>query len=283
MPAPHPVCLAADDYGYRPGVSRAIAALAAAGRITATGALVTFPDWDRAGREVAGLREHADVGLHLDLVEGRPLGRLPRLAPDGRFPGLAKLTAQAFAGRLDGREIADETRRQIDRFVAIAGAPPDFLDGHRHAHVLPRVRDAVLAALEASGLGGLPVRDPADRPSRILRRRAAGKALVIAAIGAGFAGLLRKRGFRSNDGFAGIYGLAPTPELPALFRAFLTAPGPRHVVMCHPGEPGEGEGADPIGPARAAEFAFLRSDAFAKALDAVAVRLVRFRDLVGAQ
>jgi predicted glycoside hydrolase/deacetylase ChbG (UPF0249 family) len=284
MPAPQPVCLAADDYGYRPGVSRAIRELARAGRITATGALVTFTDWERAGREVAALREHADVGLHLDLVEGRPLGRLSRLAPDGRFPGLGTLAARALAGRLDAGEIADETRRQIDRFVAVAGVAPDFLDGHRHAHALPAVRDAVLGALEASGLGGLPVRDPGDRIARILaRRRGAAKAAVIAGLARGFKPRLAARGFRSNDGFAGVYDLEPSPDLPALYRAFLAAPGPRHLVMCHPGELADDEEPDPIGPARVAEFEFLRSDAFPEALDAAAVRLVRFSDLVGAQ
>jgi predicted glycoside hydrolase/deacetylase ChbG (UPF0249 family) len=264
MPVPHPVCLAADDYGYRPGVSRAILRLAAAGRITATGALVTFPDWERAGREVAELREHADVGLHLDLVEGRALGTLPRLAPDGRFPGLAKLAAQALTGRLGHGEIVDETRRQIDRFAAVAGGPPDFLDGHRHGHALAKVRD------------------PGDGLERIFaRRRGAAKAVVIAALARGFAALLARRGFRRNEGFAGVYGLEPSPDLPSLYGAFLSRPGPHHLVMCHPGEPG-GE-ADPIGPARAAELAFLGGEGLPAALEAAGARLVRFRDLVGAQ
>jgi predicted glycoside hydrolase/deacetylase ChbG (UPF0249 family) len=234
---PAPVLLCADDYALAPGVSRAIEELAEHGRLSATSALVTTPDWPEHGKNVAALRAHIAVGLHIDLTLGPARGASRTLAPDGTFPRIGKLIRRALAGTVKPDDVQAEVLRQIERFVAIAGRLPDFVDGHQHAHALPNIRAGVLAALsEAFPSGGILVRDPSDRASRILARKAAvGKSLLIASLSSGFGAAARERGFLTNDGFSGVSPFARTTPFSEELARFFAEPGPRHLVMCHPG------------------------------------------------
>lgn len=144
--------LCADDYGMTEAVSRGLLEVASAGRISAASAMASLPDWRRAARDWAAARPAADLGLHVTLTVGAPLGPMPRLAPGGEFPGLGTLAAAALSRRLPRDEIEAEIGRQIDAFCDATGAAPTHVDGHQHVHVLPGVRAALFAALAARGL-----------------------------------------------------------------------------------------------------------------------------------
>lgn len=275
--------LCADDYGYRPGVSAAICRLAEQGRLSATSALVTFPDWQRARREIGALSKRIDVGLHFNLVEGAPLGRLPRLAPSGRFPTIGELSKMAVFGRIEADEVRDEAMRQIEAFERACGRLPDFIDGHQHAHGLPGIA-AVIAEL-AGRLGKnrpILLRDPSERAHRIVRRRvSAPKALAIAALTRRLKVHARKSNLSMNEGFSGVYDFSPQVDLHAVFRSFLTHAGRRPLIMCHPGDEEPAPSfPDPISPARAKEAEFFASDAFGALLSQRGVRLARFTEMV---
>ncbi len=276
------VALCADDYGYRPGVSATIRALVRAERLTATSALVTFPDWAAASAHVAELREKADVGLHLNLVEGPPLGAMPITAGMGQMPTIGALVRRALLGSIDAAEIRGETLRQIEAFERATGRLPDFLDGHQHAHALPGVRDAVLSALtEVDPQRLIVVRDPSDQWQRILRRGVAvPKALAIAALASGFASLLRRTARAHNDGFSGVYDFGLDGDFDGAFRRFIAAPGTRHLVVCHPGMPEDAATVDPIAGARQREARYLAKDSFLETCAQAKVELVRFTTLV---
>lgn len=276
------ITLCADDYGYRPGVSAAIRDLARRHRLTATSALVNFPDWPEAAAHVRVLREDADVGLHLNLVEGPPLGAMPELAPNGQLPGIGALARRALLARLPADEIRQEIRRQFEAFRSFAGVLPDFVDGHQHAHALSGIGQILLEVLsEIAPAGAIPVRDPADRLTRIVMRSiGAPKALAVALLTRGFGRRAYGRGVPINDGFSGFYDFSPAADLEAHFRAFLTRCGPRHLIMCHPGRE-DTTAIDPIAPARQREFDFLGSDAFPRLLARADASLIRFRPLVG--
>lgn len=231
------VILCADDFAIAPGVNTGIEELAAAGRLSATSAIVTLPRWPSDAPRLASLADRIAIGLHINLTLGAPLGAMPRLAPAGRLPPLSLLTRMAMLGRVDPREIAAEVDRQIDSFRRHTGREPDFLDGHQHTHALPRVRDGVLAALAAAFPGAKPlIRDPSDRHQRILARHAAtGKSLLISLLAAGFGARLRKVGFPTNDGFSGVSPFDRHRPFADELKRFLSHPGSRHLVMCHPG------------------------------------------------
>jgi hypothetical protein len=255
--------LCADDFALTTKVSAGILVLLAEGRISATGAMTNRPAWPMMARELAAFGDAADLGVHLSLTCGAPLGSMPLLAPTGLLPPLQQIARAALASAKVRAEIAAEVERQLDVFEQAAGRRPDFIDGHQHVHALPGVRAAVLPVL-ARRYGGSPVyvRDPADSPRAILiRGGATTKALAVAGLAAGFGRAARAAGLRVNQGFAGFSDFDPAASGEAMFSAFVTAPGRRHLVMCHPGEAGDDEliGLDPVIASRPAELTALRA------------------------
>ena len=122
--------LCADDYGMTEAVSRGLLEAAAAARISAASAMASLPDWGRAARDWKAARPAVDLGLHVTLTVGAPLGAMPRLAPGGEFPALGTLAAAAVARRLPVDEIEAEIGRQIDAFCDALGEAPTHVDGH---------------------------------------------------------------------------------------------------------------------------------------------------------
>lgn len=257
------VVLCADDYGINSGVSRAVVELAEAGRISATSAITASAAWPRAAPALASLRGRIGVGLHVTLTGLAPLGSMPGFAPAGRFPTVGRVISAALAGLLPLDEIAAEIGRQLSAFEDTMGRPPDFVDGHQHVHALPEIRRVLIEALARRGLLDVWLRDPFDTPGAILVRGvAARKALTVAALALGFGRRARRTGFATNRGFSGFSPFDPGRDVGADFTRFLAAPGPAHLVMCHPGHVAPGETLDGVVETRQAEFDYLMSDAF---------------------
>lgn len=262
--------LCADDFALSPAVSRGILEVLEAGRITATSVMTTRPSWPKGAAGLRGYAGRADIGLHVDLTLGTPLGAMPAFAPGGSLPDIYGVVGLARKGMLPEREVRDEIARQIDAFAEYFGTWPDFVDGHQHVQILPQVRTWLLDALDHRGLAGkVWLRDSADRPSRILRRGVEPtKALAIAFLARGFAREARSRGYWTNEGFAGFSRFDPARDYGVDFGRYLKAPGGRHLVMCHPGycDP-ELASVDDVTLTREHERAFLLSDEFPRVLD----------------
>jgi chitin disaccharide deacetylase len=274
-------CLCADDFALSPGVSRGILEALHAGRLSATGAMTTRPSWPNGARELRHYKDKADVGLHLDLTLGPPLGSMPAFAPSGRFPKISEVLKAALKRELPALEIRQEISRQLDAFCDHFGAAPAFIDGHQHIQILPQVRKELFACLEARGLSGkVWLRDSSDHFSRILRRRSeVKKSLVVAWLASGFATEAGARGFIINKGFSGFSAFDPKRDYALDFGRYLRAPGKRHLIMCHPGYCDEElVAADAATHSRERELSFLLSSAFPKMLDRNGARLARFSD-----
>lgn len=276
-PPDRPLVLCADDYGLAPGVSDGIAELITQGRLSATSVMVVGPDFARAAGALAGLRSHAGIGLHLTLTDRTPLGSMPRLAPGGAFPPLGALMRRAFSLQLDRAEIRAEFARQIDRFEAVTGFAPDFVDGHQHVHLLPVVRSALfdLFANARIAAGRTWLRDCAEPVARIRARGVAvSKSIVIAALARGLGARARSLGIATNQGFAGIYDFGAEPPFRHQMQAFLRTSGPAPLVMVHPGHIDPTLRAlDPVVDARAREWTYLASPDFPTDLAAAGLRL----------
>ena len=253
-PAARRVVLCADDFGMEPSVNAGILRLAAAGRVTAVTCMVHMPAWVEGARALPGLAGRADAGLHLDLGT--------RSAAE-----LLALAARGALGLVDEARVADRIAAQLDRFEAVLGAPPAFVDGHHHVHQLRPVRNALLGVLRAR-YGDRP---PYVRNVVPLRPRGA-KAAVVAGLGARTL-LLRLEAERipHNPDFAGVYDLSARSDFPGLLRGWIGDLADGGLVMCHPGLPGEG----PAAAARGAELRHLESDRFAADCAASGVRLIR--------
>lgn len=269
--------LCADDFALSPAVTAGILEALAAGRLSATCAMTTQKGWVEAARAFRALSPDADLGLHFNLTLGSPLGDMPRFAPS-RFPAMNAIVPAAWRGALPLDEIRDELRRQLDAFERAHGAPPDFVDGHQHVQVLPGISDVLLAELSARGLAGKCwLRDSADRPKRIFARgKHWGKALTVAGLARGFRKKARAAGFALNDGFSGFSDFDAGADYAADFATYLTAPGPRQLLMCHPGHvDDELARLDPVTASREAELAFLLSPRFAEVTAGLGARLAR--------
>jgi chitin disaccharide deacetylase len=260
------VFLCADDFAMTNGVSRAIVELVEAGRLSGTSAMTSSTHWPAHATWLARLRGRISTGLHLNLTLGAPLGQMAQLAPAGRFPTVGRVTSLALRHALPRVEIEAEIARQLAAFEREVGFPPDHIDGHQHVHALPVIRDALLAVLTRRfpAAHARPLlRVPGDTIGRtIMRGRSVGKSLTLGGLTAGFSGKAHSNGFPTNTGFAGVTGFAPG-AVRADFRAACRAPGPRHMVMCHPGfVDDELVRLDPVRDRRQKEFDMLMAGEF---------------------
>lgn len=253
--APKPLVLCADDYAQHAGVTQAVLALAAQGRLSATSAMVLSPRWPADAAPLREWRDRIDVGLHLDFTSdfaiaaghGLPLGAAMRRALLGGFDPAAARTA---------------IERQLDAFEAAWGAPPDHVDGHQHVQQFAGIRQSLVQAL-ARRYGA---RAPWLRVSRAPVGQRTPKSRVIAALGAG---ALEKIAASAHlpcaPALSGIYDFTGGEAGYAAHMARWLAASPAGtLLMCHPGAaPAAADGPDPIAAARQWERAHLASPAFA--------------------
>ncbi|MDO8605229.1 MAG: ChbG/HpnK family deacetylase [Phaeospirillum sp.] len=261
--------LCADDYGLAPGLGRAIRALIESGRLQATGCMTGSRHWPAEAVLLKPLKGKAQFGVHLTLTDQRPLGAMPDLAPEGKLPPIGTMVRRAVAHRLDRAEIAAELERQIDAFEAAMGRAPDFLDGHHHVHQLPIVRDVVLDLwrLRLRPTGGW-VRSCWENPLAIAARGIDPvRATIIALLGLRLRWMLKAAGAPHNHSFRGVYDFSGKVAYAELFRRFTDRPGPRTLVMCHPGEVDEAlKACEWLTDQREVEYRFLASEDCAASL-----------------
>jgi predicted glycoside hydrolase/deacetylase ChbG (UPF0249 family) len=280
-PATRPIVVCADDYGLAPGVSEAIAALVESGRLSAASCMSALPDWPYAAPPLRALvaRAPADIGLHLTLTDQPALSPAARTTWGERLPPLGRLLAVALARRLPAAVVAAEIRAQLDAFEDAWGAPPDHIDGHQHVHVLPGVREPLLAELlRRYPRGRVWVRNCVEAPARCMRRgEAVGKALFISALGLGLARRLRAAGVPCNDGFSGLHDFSVARPFAPKMRRFLTGTGPQPVLHVHPGRVDAAlRACDPLTTPREVELTYLASDAFTADLAEAGLHPARF-------
>jgi len=247
------IVLCADDYAMHPLVDDAVVQLANAGRLSATSCMSTSPLWPAAAPRLVPLRPRLAVGLHFNLTEGHG-GAHPAQA-------LGAVIRQAYARQMSVMELRDRWREQLDAFEQALRTPPDFIDGHQHVHQLPRVRDALLAELQARYAQHERPWVRSTAPAGRLWRHP--KAAIIALLGGWTATRrLQRAGETVNHGFGGVYGFdAPDAtsygKQMAQWLPHLPEGG---LLMCHPAT--AVVLGDTIGAQRPVEFAYLMSEAF---------------------
>jgi predicted glycoside hydrolase/deacetylase ChbG (UPF0249 family) len=248
----------ADDYGLAPDIDHAIRELADGGRLSAVSCLVTTPAAEKGLPALAAAAAgRFDLGLHLDLVEGTPLsapGTIHTLTNrDGRFAGFRALHAGVWNGTVAPEHASLECEAQLTRFVALAGRPPDFVDGHLHIQQFPVIRDRLIDCLIRRPATERPVyvRNAFQPYHRLLGQRVSfWKSFGIGVYGIQFRRCLMAARLGTNSGFAGFYPFdRPIAYKPLLSRFLNALPEPNGLLMTHPGL---------TAPWRRAEFEALR-------------------------
>lgn len=243
------VAVIVDDFGMAPGVDRAVVELARAGRLTGTSVLALGSHWPvgaRWLRELPGLQ----VGLHVDLPPGHE--------------ALGPALLRAWSRRLKG-SLADHLAAQFDAFEQQHGRRPDYLDGHRHVHQWPRLRDLILEhwfRRYATPPGWARITRPAPGVPQ------AAKARIVHRLGGpAWERRLRQRGITSNRDFLGVYDFSGGPaHYGMLLRQWLACAGDASLLMCHPAAAAVPD--DVISVARLHEYQVWRSPELNAWLDA---------------
>jgi hypothetical protein len=217
------IWLVADDYGMSPAVSAAIRDLLARGRLSATSVMMASPGCsDDDVRSLAALRDAGTpiaIGLHATLTGPfRPLTQNFVPLRDGAFLPLAQLMTRALLGRLDPAPFASEIAAQLAAFRAAFGRPPDYVDGHQHAQLMPAVRDAFLDAVKTAAPRAW-VRQ-CGMAAALRQRLADPKGLLLDQLSRGFRARAAARGIATNPAFAGTYDFSASRPLGALFAGF---------------------------------------------------------------
>jgi predicted glycoside hydrolase/deacetylase ChbG (UPF0249 family) len=163
----------ADDFGYTRGVTDGILEAHHAGVVSSTTMLTNMPAFDDAVRAMRDGNATLGVGVHINLVQGRPLARVRTLvdARTGSFYALPALVARALAGRIDPDEVGAECEAQIAALRA-AGVDITHVDSHMHTHAIPALWHPISSAAVRAGIHAM--RWPAEsfrntpfQPSRL--------------------------------------------------------------------------------------------------------------------
>ncbi|MDQ6684571.1 MAG: ChbG/HpnK family deacetylase, partial [Pseudomonadota bacterium] len=242
------------------------------GRLCAASCVTTHPGWRSEGGAVAralAAFPQFELGLHLNLTEGRPLtSDLSRHWVE--LPSLPRLIARAAVDALPLAAIATELRAQLDAFADAVGQAPSYLDGHQHVHHLPGVRAVVMAATTRARLAGAAaIRNTGDvgGPGSWLKRQA-----IEATGGRALLRRLRAEGVRHNATLLGVYDFADA-DYRSRFRAWLAAaPASGGLLHCH-ASAATAVAGDPIAAARTREAAYMLGSACGDDLAAAEVSL----------
>jgi predicted glycoside hydrolase/deacetylase ChbG (UPF0249 family) len=263
---PKRIWVVADDYGIARGVNMAIRDLLAQGAINATSVMVVASGFDeREAAALTALRAASGiaVGLHLTLTAPfRPL--VADYAPSraGSFLPLGETFVAGTLGRMRADTLEAEAAAQIARFVEVFGRPPDYIDGHQHVHLFPRIADAALAAAR-TGAPQAWIR----QCGRTVRSGPGAKALVLDLLSARFRKQAAAAGLRTNPGFAGSYDFGTRTNFADLFASFLQGLPDGGIIMCHPGlVDAELARNDTLTGPREREYAFFQTSAYRELL-----------------
>jgi chitin disaccharide deacetylase len=236
----------ADDFGFTPGVNRAVVEAHTHGVVTSTTLMANGRAFAEAV-QLAGATTKLSVGCHVVLIDGQPVlsaEQLPSLAtwtPEPQFrDGLVQFAARAIAGRIHSDEVEAECGAQI-RKLQSAGIVVSHVDTHKHTHLFPKILRPVLRAAAACGVRA--VRNPFGprlpvRSSELFVRPNLWKRSLGVAVLGKFAGEFRKavakEGFLTPDGTLGMVVTGALDE--SLFSAIAgSIPEGTWEFVCHPG------------------------------------------------
>jgi hopanoid biosynthesis associated protein HpnK len=145
----------ADDFGAAPAVNEAVEQAHSHGILTAASLMVAG---DAAADAVARAKRlpGLGVGLHLVLVDGRPMlppEKVPDLVDDhGRFrTNMALAGMRFFFSPCVRRQLAAEIAAQFEAFAA-TGLPLDHVNAHKHFHLHPTIAGLIVKIGRRYGL-----------------------------------------------------------------------------------------------------------------------------------
>jgi chitin disaccharide deacetylase len=272
----------ADDFGAAAEVNEAVEIAHRDGVLGAASLMVAGPaaaDAVARARRLPGLR----VGLHLVLVEGRPVlppSEIPDLVEKGGAfrTDMVGLGAAVFLRPQVRDQMALEIEAQFRAFRD-TGLALDHVNAHKHFHLHPTVAELVLSI--GRTYGARAVRVPTEPRAVLARADAAARPGPAFATGP-WAMLLRRRVRAAGIATARqTFGLAWSGQMTETRLSALVRHLPAGVseIYLHPAIKDDFAGATP-GYRYAAELAGLISPSLRDSLRSAGVRVGGFADLI---
>jgi hopanoid biosynthesis associated protein HpnK len=280
----------ADDFGFTPGVNRAIVEAHTLGIVTSSTLMANGPAFGEA-TQMAKASSALSVGCHIVLIDGEPVldpSRLPTITRARKFrDGLKTFAARALTRRMNAGEIESEARAQIQK-IQSAGIAVSHIDTHKHTHIFPQILRPLLRA--ARGCGVRALRNPFGprfplRSSQLLSQPNLWTRFAELRILSRFAGQFRRavdrEGFATPDGTLGIEVTGTLDE--RLFQAISQSiPDGTWEFVCHPGynDADLAAAKTRLRESRELELKVLTMPAAREVLAQAGVQLISYRDLL---
>ncbi|GBC76841.1 Carbohydrate deacetylase [bacterium HR08] len=227
----------ADDFGFTPGINRAILQVHVEGIVTSASLMAVGPAFEDALVRARSARR-LGLGVHLVWVDERPVSaaqKIPTLVnAHGRLHSLSEFLLRLHLGLIRRDDLERETRAQLERVLG-AGIRPTHVDSHKHLHVLPPLLDLILGLLQEYGIGA--VRLPRERVPFSVSWAAAGawpRALAVTLLAERGRRRLSEAGVFFPDHFFGLFHTGALTE-PVLLAMVKRLPEGVSELMCHPG------------------------------------------------
>ncbi len=228
----------ADDFGYTPGVNRAIAECARFGTVTSATLMANAVEFEEA--VAIASEDVVAVGCHVVLVDGEPLSaaeKIPTLVDGDTFrASITDLARVAVTGSIAADEVATEAAAQF-RKLRTAGVDITHFDSHKHAHMFPAIFRPLLATAKANGIGA--VRNPFEpfslhwitSPGLWLR---GAETAALRTFRESFRKEVKSVGLKTTDGTVGV-AVTGRLDLTWLKRIIQALPEGTWELVCHPG------------------------------------------------
>lgn len=288
----------ADDFGMTQGINRAIVEAYDAGIVTSATLMANSEAFDEA-LELAERRPGLRVGCHVVLVEGRPLTDPsqvsslldPHRQMDADGPlfrsSLANFARAATRGFIKHEHVITETVAQIRKLQA-AGIQVSHVDCHKHAHMFPRIAEAVIEGARLCGVS--TIRAPFEPGWAVSAGRSGGfqprlmirsfQVTLLRRWYGPFRRMVRAAGMRTTDGTVGI-AVTGVLDQRSFARLVEHMPEGTFEFVCHPGYNDADLARVDTGllASREVELGLLTSAGTRRILDERGVQLINFGDL----
>lgn len=271
----------ADDFGLAGEVNEAVEIAHRNGILTAASLMVGAPaaaDAVERALRLPTLR----VGLHVVLVDGRPLSSAPQV-PDlvdqtGNFHnGMFATSVRIFFNPEVRRQAAAEIAAQFDAFAA-TGLRLDHVDCHKHYHLHPTIAGLVLDIGRRYGVTAVRIpNEPANVLKYAEQHSSSPRSVVVAMAAARLRTRIRGSNLQSADR---VFGLAWSGAMTERRIAALLAHLPDGLteIYAHPATSNRFAGAVP-GYRYADELSALVSPHIKSAIADNGIRLTAYSDI----
>jgi chitin disaccharide deacetylase len=281
----------ADDFGFTPGVNRAIIEAHTKGVVTSSTLMATGRAFEEAVSLAKGVPE-LSIGCHVVLIDGEPVTASQRISSLTRSQefrdGLKSFAVRALTGRMAANEITSEVVAQIQKLQS-AGISVSHVDTHKHTHVFPQILRPLLRGARECGVRA--VRNPFGprlpfRSSQLIGKPNMWTRYTELRVLQRFAGKFREamvqEGFVSPGGTLGIEVTGSLDE--RLFEAIAASiPDGTWELVCHPGynDPDLEAARTRLRESRETELRVLTLPSARNLLSRYGIQLISYRELAG--